>query len=93
MAQVDAEKPLDANSDPATREFQGDIKVSTSLPSKSTLEKTADLLVFDVDGKTVPFKSLYWSDARESTKVMIIFIRHFFCGVCVVLDWIDVNIG
>jgi hypothetical protein len=77
-------KPVDADSDPATREFHGDIKVSTSLPSKSTLEKSADLPVFDVDGKTVPFKSLYWSDGNESQKVMIIFIRHFFCGVCAV---------
>jgi hypothetical protein len=79
------EKPVDANSDPATQEFQGDIKVSTTLPSKSTLDKIADLPVFDVDGKTVSFKSLYWSDGNESQKVMIIFIRHFFCGVCAVI--------
>jgi len=78
------EKPVDANSDPATQEFHGDIKVSTSLPSKSTLEKTADLPIFDVDGNIIPFKSLYWSDGNESQKVMIIFIRHFFCGVCAV---------
>jgi hypothetical protein len=80
------EKPLDANSDPATREFDGDIKVSTSLPSKSTLEKIADLPVFDVDGKTVPFKSLYWPGGNETQKVMIIFIRHFFCGVCAIIS-------
>ncbi len=78
------EKLLDASSDSAHQEFQGDVKVSTALPSKSTLEKIADLPVFDVNGKAVPFKSLYWSDSRERKKVMIIFIRHFFCGVSVV---------
>lgn len=72
---------LDIKPDATTQEFQGDIKVSTSLPSKSTLDKVADLVVFDVDGKTTPFKSLYWSDTKESEKVMIIFIRHFLCGV------------
>jgi hypothetical protein len=85
MAQADTEKPLDANSDPATQEFHGDIKVSTSLPSKPTLEKCAELPVFDVDGRTVPFQSLYWPDANESKKVMIVFIRHFFCGVSIAL--------
>ena len=78
------ENSLDANSDPATREFQGDVKVSTALPSESTLERIADLPLFDVDGKTVSFKSLYWSNSNESKKVMIIFIRHFFCGVSIV---------
>ena len=94
MAQADTQKPQDSNSDSATKEFQGDIKVSTALPSKSTLEKVADLPVFGVDGKTVPFKSLYWSDTSESRKVMIIFIRHFFCGVCVVLlasTWVKID--
>lgn len=71
-----------ATSDPAIQDFQGDIKVSTSLPSKSTLDQTADLPVFDADGKTVPFKSLYWSDGSERKKIMIVFIRHFFCGNC-----------
>jgi hypothetical protein len=92
MAQADTKKPLDTNSDPATQEFHGDVKVSTSLPSKPTLEKCAELPVLDVDGKTVPFKSLYWPDANESKKVMIIFIRHFFCGVSIaLLPTVDVH--
>lgn len=64
-----------------TEPLYGDMKVSESLPSRSTLEKIADLPVFNVDGKTKPFKSLYWADAKESKRVFIIFIRHFFCGV------------
>jgi hypothetical protein len=85
MVQEEQGKTLDANADSATQEFHGDIKVSASLPSKSTLEKIADLPVFDVDGKSLPFKSLYWPEAKDKKKVMIIFIRHFFCGVSIVL--------
>ena len=61
--------------------FQGDIEVNNKLPSKSTLDKAADLPVLDKDGKSVPFKSLYWSEASQGKRVMVLFIRHFFCGV------------
>lgn len=91
MAQAEAESAPATNSDPATQEFQGNIEVSTALPSKSTLEEIADLPVLGVDGQTVPFKSLYWSDTSEGKKVMIIFIRHFFCGVCIVLPFVHVH--
>jgi hypothetical protein len=91
MAQAEAESAPATNSDPATQEFQGNIEVSTALPSKSTLEEIADLPVLGVDGQIVPFKSLYWSDTSEGKKVMIIFIRHFFCGVCIVLPFVDVH--
>ena len=83
MAPGESDRALHAQPDPATQEFRGDIKVSAALPSKSTLEKIADLSVFDVDGKSLAFKSLYWPDGNASEKVLIIFIRHFFCGVCI----------
>jgi hypothetical protein len=82
MAQTETETIPAKNSDPTTQEFRGDLKVNNVLPSRSTLESIADLPVFDVHGNTVPFKSLYWSDAPCRKRVMIIFIRHFFCGVC-----------
>lgn len=82
MAPTKAQEPLDSHRDPATQDFHGDIEVSPLLPSSSVLETAADLPVFDLDGKTIPFKSLYWVNGRDSKKVMIIFIRHFFCGNC-----------
>lgn len=86
MAQADTKRHLEGNSDPSTQDFQVDIKVSSALPSKPTLEKIADLPVFDVNGKTVSFKSLYWPESIDGKRILIIFIRHFFCGVSIVLD-------
>lgn len=60
-----------------TDEFTGDIEVSNKLPSKGDLEKTADLPVLDALGKAHTFKSLHDGPRR----VLVIFIRHFFCGV------------
>ena len=79
------EKPLNNQADLVNQEAQDKIKFSSMLPSESMLETVADLPVFDKDGKFVPFKSLYWVDGRDSKRVMIIFIRNFFCGVCLAL--------
>lgn len=84
MDSGESDRAGNAQSDPGAQEFRGDIKVSAALPSRSALEKIADLSVFDVDGNSIPFKSLYWSDSDDSKRVLIIFIRHFFCGVCIV---------
>ena len=47
-------------------------------PTKSELDKVADYYVEDEHGNKVPFKDLY----TEKPRVLIIFVRHFFCGVC-----------
>lgn len=60
-----------------TDDFEGDIKVSKKPPLQSDLQKIADLPVLDATGKSHTFKSLY--DGKR--KVLIVFIRHFFCGV------------
>ena len=61
-----------------TGDFDGDIKVSNKPPTRAELEKVAHLPVLDASGKSHTFKSLY--DGKH--KVLIVFIRHFFCGVC-----------
>jgi hypothetical protein len=71
------------NEDPATADFEGDIKVTNDIPSRSTLDKAAELPVLDVDSNKVPFRSLYegTNGEKKAQRVMVIFIRHFFCGV------------
>jgi hypothetical protein len=54
---------------------------SSALPSKSILERAADLTIDDARGQAVPFKELYRAEPGQRRHVMIIFIRHFFCGV------------
>ena len=71
--------------DPLTAEFKGDISTTNVLPSKVILDTAADLPVLDSNGNSVPFKSLYWPktvvEHELGKRVLVIFIRHFFCGV------------
>lgn len=64
------------------RDFRGDLDVNDNAPSRKTLEKVAELPVLDMNGKPHTFKSLYTPDSNESSRTLIIFIRHFFCGNC-----------
>lgn len=74
-----------SKADPATADFCGDVGVSDDLPTKEMIEKAADTPIVDVDGKEMPFKSLYLpsqeSGDQEERRTLVIFIRHFFCGV------------
>ena len=84
-ADVAEESPPTATSgvDP-TAEFQGDVEVNNDLPTATDLAKVADLVVLGADGTSRPFKSLYTGHGVPK-RVLIIFIRHFFCGVGVSL--------
>ncbi|KIM32201.1 hypothetical protein M408DRAFT_20524 [Serendipita vermifera MAFF 305830] len=44
---------------------------------QSTLEKAAKIPVLSENGESVTFGSLF-----ENQKTIVVFIRHFFCGVC-----------
>jgi hypothetical protein len=50
------------------------------LPSMSIQRKVENHTVLDHNGKTHPFKSLY-SGPDAACRVLVIFVRHFFCGV------------
>ena len=66
----------------APNDFKGDIKVNNNPPTKEQLEKVADLPVLDVNGKPYTFKSLYADNENGPRRVLVVFVRHFFCGVC-----------
>ncbi|KAF5875221.1 putative thioredoxin-like protein [Botrytis fragariae] len=62
-------------------EFVGDVNTNNEIPSQEVLKKVESMIVLDRDGKTRPFKSLY-SGPNVARRVLVIFIRHFFCGNC-----------
>lgn len=70
----------DSDSDPVEVEFLGDVKTDDKLPTLETLKEIENLSVLDQDGKAIPFKNLY-TGPNVARRVLIIFIRHFFCGV------------
>lgn len=63
-----------------TAEFEGDVNTNNDLPTQATLKQIENLAVLDKDGKSIPFKNLY-TGPGVTRRVLIIFIRHFFCGV------------
>lgn len=50
------------------------------IPDAKTLSEAGDLQIQDETGAKIPFKTLY-TDKPSSEQHLIIFIRHFFCGV------------
>ena len=62
-------------------DFEGELATNNDIPSVATLKKIEDYIVLDRHGKSHPFKSLY-TGSNVARRVLIIFVRHFFCGVC-----------
>lgn len=50
---------------------------SDEKPSSSQLTVIGELPILTADGKSIPFSSLY-----KTGRHLVIFIRHFFCGMC-----------
>ena len=71
--------------------------MSDDPPTKAQLKKVADAKVYAADGTAISFKSLISavardvdeadsvleesSKARKWNRVLVVFVRHFFCGV------------
>jgi hypothetical protein len=75
------ESPKSLDDIDSTADFEGDVNTNNDLPTQQTLKKIENLPILDSDGKTIPFKNLY-TGPNVARRVLIIFIRHFFCGVC-----------
>jgi len=67
--------------DSHTTDFTGDLNTNNEIPSQETIKKIANISVLDRDGRSIPFKNIY-SGPNVARRVLVIFIRHFFCGVC-----------
>jgi len=48
-----------------------------TLPDGEALQKAAQLIVFDEAGKRIEFGSIF-----AEKKTIVVFVRHFFCGMC-----------
>ncbi|KAF4467944.1 fmHP [Fusarium albosuccineum] len=62
-------------------DFEGEVATNNDLPAPETIKKIEKYIVLDRDGKSHPFKSLY-TGSNVARRVLIIFVRHFFCGNC-----------
>lgn len=74
-------KPASINIDQTKPEdFVGELSTTNELPQDATIKKIEDYVVLDKHGKTHTFKSLY-NGKNVARRVLVIFVRHFFCGV------------
>lgn len=62
------------------QDFDGELQTNNELPSAEVQKMIEDYIVLDKDGKSRTFKSLYMGP-NVARRVLVIFIRHFFCGV------------
>ena len=51
------------------------------LPTMAMLDEAANVPVYDADGVSRPFKSLYTGSEHIGQRQLVIFIRHFYCFV------------
>ena len=63
-----------------TAEFEGDLNTNNEIPSQEVLKKIENFTLLDKEGKAIPFRNLY-TGPNVARRVLIIFVRHFFCGV------------
>ena len=73
----------------AQADFKGNVKVDDRPPSKEVLEKVAEYPLLDKEGKKCAFGGLWKDDAEGSRRVLVVFVRHFFCGVSSLLFSFD----
>lgn len=78
-AQLESSNMVSA-SGPMTQDVKPDRPVNDHPPSASDLHKVEDYKILDRKGEAHTFRSIY--NGPDSTKrVLVVFIRHFFCGV------------
>lgn len=76
-----------ADDDVNPPDFQGEVLTNNELPSPETIRRIGDYIVLDRHGKTHTFKSLY-TGRNVARRVLIIFVRHFFCGVSFIIFYV-----
>lgn len=67
--------------DVVQEDFHGEVVTNDELPSAETIRRIENYIVLDRHGKTHTFRSLY-TGRSVARRVLIIFVRHFFCGNC-----------
>jgi len=61
--------------------YSGDLDVSDDIPTTTAVDKAGNIPVFDAAGNSRLFRSLFSVGDVVGDRQLIIFIRHFFCGV------------
>lgn len=63
-------------------ESQHGVIYSEEYPDEQALAQAGEVPIYDSEGKETLFKTLYSGDSAMGEQQLVIFVRHFFCGVC-----------
>jgi peroxiredoxin len=61
---------------------EGEAPTTNDLPTTELLTKLNDVPLFDAEGKSHSFRSLYAGTDGGVDRNLIVFLRHFFCANC-----------
>lgn len=61
--------------------FRDDLDVSDECPDRGTLAAAGEVPLYDAHGNMRPFKTFFTGLDAIGDRQLIIFIRHFYCGV------------
>lgn len=74
-------------SDQMFEQFKEQINISDNLPDAQAVESAGEIPIFDSEGNSRPFKSIYSGELAIGEQQMVLFVRHFFCGVSIFLPF------
>jgi hypothetical protein len=57
------------------------VQSPAKTPSQQGLDRAGDVSIFDAEGNSRPFRSLYEGPRAIGEQQLIVFVRHFFCAV------------
>jgi hypothetical protein len=55
---------------------------SDACPDRATLAAVQNIPIYDSDGTSFPFGSIYDPALAQHTRQLVLFVRHFYCGAC-----------
>jgi len=62
-------------------QFRDDLDISDEYPSQETLKAAGNISIYDANGNSMPFKNLISGETAIGERQLIVFVRHFYCGV------------
>lgn len=72
----------DPESDHMFEQLQDQTQLSDNLPDAKAMELAGDIPIFDSEGNSRSFKSIYSGELAIGEQQMVLFVRHFYCGAC-----------
>lgn len=72
---------LQCECDAESPELEDDIDTPDDFPDKDAIVEAGEVMIYDSEGNERAFKTLVSGETCIGEQQLVIFVRHFFCGV------------